>query len=205
MASCTLFHGPGARSAALEVAYRSGRLLESPIGDEGLKVEEARRAVSLLQSVPVGTELGVVVVGPMDQANPKASDVILKTIEEFHADYVRPILWAEDLGGVVPTIRSRCLAKWAPPTEEEEDETLTQAGWDLVSASIEGALWRLPALISDFKGKELKLLQAVSDVLYMQAGDPVSRHLWESVRRVAQHRNPTPIEVLSAFLPGGQS
>ena len=110
MTSCILFHGPKARQAVLHEANCIGRLLAPPFGEEGaygLKVDEAREFVALLSTAPLGTAVGVVIAGPMDVASPKSSDVLLKSIEEFNASVVFPLLWAHDLGGVTGTIRSR--------------------------------------------------------------------------------------------------
>jgi len=205
MASALLFHGPGARIAALDQAYLMGRLLEPPFGDEGLKVDEARRVVHLLSSIPIGSEKGVVVVGPMERANYKAGDVLLKSLEEFDGRYLQPVLWAEDLGGVSETIRSRCLARWSPPTEDiPDDDELVAAGFDLVQATLDNEGWRIPTLVRGYltthKGGEHDLLRASADVLYPQLGETRQRTLWAQLRKAAQHRNPTPIEIMVAFL-----
>jgi len=181
-----------------------GRLLAPPVGEEGLKVDEARQVVALLQVVPVGMDIGVVVVGPLDLAGAGASDALLKTIEGFDDRFVQPILWAHDLGGVTRTIQSRSLARWAPEgDEDEEDDGLAEAGWSLVSASLEGDLWRIPGIVGGQKGKEYELLRSATDILYGQIDDERARKLWRAIRQVARHRNPTPIEVISAFLPQG--
>ena len=80
--SCFLFHGPGARQAALGYSNATGRLIAPPFGDEGLGVQDAREAVELLASIPVGNLTGFVVLGPMEQATPQAIDALLMTVEE---------------------------------------------------------------------------------------------------------------------------
>ena len=206
MASCLLYHGPDARSAALKKAEEAGRLLAPPFGDEGLKVDEAREAMSLLFSTPVGTKIGVVVIGPMDQANPKASDVLLKRVEDFEADIVLPILWAHDIGGVSLTIRSRCLAHWAPRTVvSAEDEALKAAGQDAIGAVLNGDFYLIPGAVEKGKGKEIELLGYMTDALYNRPeGDEKSlkriRVLWERLRPVTRRRNPTPIEIIAALV-----
>lgn len=199
--SCLLFHGPGARVEALDEGFRSGRLLDDPFGSEGLKVEDARRVVELLMSTPVGSEKGVVIVGPMDLANWKASDVLLKSIEEFH-ERVKPILWAHDLGGVSDTIRSRCLERWCPLNEEaEEDDALVAAGYDIVYASLHRELWRIPEIVKQYKGREEELLGAATNALLEEMSEEQSRRLWARIRDVSQYKNPSPNEVVAAFLP----
>ena len=206
MASCILYHGPGAEEAAADEAHLLGRLLAPPFGAEGLKVEEAREFVALLGSVPIGTEKGVVIAGPVDLANYKAADVLLKSIEEFNSRFLQPILWAHDLGGVSPTIQSRCLARWAPPSADvPEDDELVAVGYDLIQASLEGEIWRIPTLIKDFlkdhKNGEHDILRSAADALHAQLDEPQHRALWRQLRKAARHRNPTVIEVTVAFLP----
>jgi len=184
-------------------------LLESPIGDDGLKVEGARHAVSLLNSIPIGSEKGVVIVGPMDLANYKASDVLLKCIEEFDDEHLQPILWAHDFGGVSETIRSRCLDFWAPldDVDGEDDDFLVSAGWDLLNAVLNDDLWQIPGVLDRFKGKKgwehdllAYLVEALSQDL-LTSDDPEPRlKLWRRLREAARHRNPTSIEIIAALL-----
>jgi len=206
MASCILYHGPGARLAALEEADRIGRLLLPPVGDTGLKVDEARQVVDVLMSIPVGSDKGVLVIGPMDHSNFKSSDVLLKTIEEFDGRYVQPILWAHDLGGVTETVRSRCLDRWAPEAEaEDENDGLVALGYDLVQCSLEGELARLIQLVQGFLKKNsdrgYDLLRSISGALQERLHEESGQKLWARVRLVAMNTNPTAIEIISALLP----
>jgi len=210
--SCPLFHGPGARQAAVDEANRYGRLLHDPFGEEkvmGLTVDEAREFVSLLQTPPIGSANGVVIAGPMDKASPKSSDTLLKTIESFNP-YVLPILWATDLGGVRGTIRSRCLDRWCPATGYEPvDEEVEETARELVNAHLNGNFWQVPGLVAKMAPQKkrklparyVELISEVADALVVLADNPKVFPLWDRVRDVARWRNPTQIEVVSAFLP----
>jgi hypothetical protein len=180
--------------------------MHEPLGEAGLKVDEARLAVKLLATVPVGTEKGVLVVGPIEMANAKAADVMLKSIEEFDERFIQPILWTHDLGGVSPTIKSRCLDRWAPSLDEiPDDDELVAAGYDLIQASQEREYWRLSEIVSRYikthKGGEYDLLRAAADALYTQLDGDENRQLWQQIRKAASNRNPTAIEITAAFLP----
>jgi len=209
VSSCLLYHGPGARQTALNRAAEIGILLAPPFGDDGLKTDEAREAVVCLQSPPV-EGVGVVVIGPMDEALPKASDVLLKRIEEFDGSRVQPILWAYDLGGVSPTVRSRCLDEWVPSVGTSADnEEITSAGWSLVDAALNEDFFRLPELLRPLltkedktKGKEILLLLAMSDAVSTDLASPERRALWERLRRATCRRNPTLMEVVAALVGG---
>ncbi len=205
MSSCILFHGPGARAEALEEAYRIGHLMAPPMGDDGLKVDEAREAVSLLQTSPL-SGVGCLVIGPMDYSNKKSSDVLLKVVEEFDGEYVHPILWAKDLEDVHPTLRSRCLDRWVwvDPADledpDEDDDELEHAGRELVRASLSGELWLIPELVTKQSKKLNELLEVMANAI---AADPTVENLtlWESLRQAARYRNPTAIEIIAACLP----
>lgn len=208
--SCLLFYGPGAQEAALEMSERIGRPLANPYGEEGLKVDEAREIVHLMAAPPIGSGIGVIVVGPMDNATAEAQDALLKTLEEFDASQVQPILWAHDLGVVFATIRSRSHAEWCPfgPGGPEieyraEGEMLTKA-----------ALTRdYPTIISTLNDKERKvgnrdLLIAVVGVLADKLREATNEKvvevllaLWEGIREVlAQRGEPSNREALAALL-----
>lgn len=204
MPSCLLYHGPGARQAALSKAVEVGRLVAPPFGDSGLKTSEAREIVGLLLSTPIGTRTGVVVVGPMDEANPKASDVLLKRIEEF-PDTVQPILWAHDLGGVAPTIRSRCLAEWAPAADDDVgDDEMMSAALDIVEAVKQGELHTIPDMVRNHAKREYDLVKALADVLSMESEDRRILAIWERLRRVLRWRNVTSVEIISILLGGDE-
>ena len=204
MSSCLLFHGPGARAAAVAKAESLGRLLAPPFGEDGgLKTEEAREAVSVLLDGPPGDSLGVIIIGPMDEAVPKACDVLLKRIEEFRGDLVQPILWAHDAGGVPSTIRSRCLSTWSPSSDVAMDEELRAAAWEAIETSLADDHHLLPAIVDRFKGKEQDALGFMAEAISTRLGDGPSRELWARIREVSQWRNPQGIEILAALLGEG--
>lgn len=208
--SCRLFHGPGAKQAALDEAGRLGRLLHEPFGDEGLKVAEAREFVRLMQSPPIGEDSGVVLAGPMDHAAPKSADVLLKSIEE-PPPYVQPVLWATDLGGVALTIQSRCLPTWCPLVGlgEPGDEEVETVARELLNAVLAEHYWQVPTLVAKVKstdkrrGREPELVAEVVEAMSVMLDNPKVRSLWEQVRELAAWRNPTSVEVVAAFLPKG--
>lgn len=220
--SCQLFHGPGAREAALKRASEIGRLAAPPFGDSGLGVDESRAIVEILLSIPVGEDPEVVVIGPIDNAKSiRAMDSLLKSIEEIPSQFMIPILWAEDLGGVIPTIRSRCLETWSPGTFETNPELLALAT-QIVEDALSGRFYTIPEAVirsktisvevsteegeseegettkSKFKGMDL--LWALTDVLAPGISDPRKRDLWERLRKIAHWRNPTVIEIVSALV-----
>jgi hypothetical protein len=119
MATPFLFHGPMARDRAVERAEAIGRPLSDPIGDAGLRVEDSRTIVLLSNQSGVGDRAPSLVVGPLDGATPEAADALLKTLEDGSSGPLRLVLWADYLGGVRSTIRSRTHSVWCPVRAED--------------------------------------------------------------------------------------
>ena len=81
-----LFHGPSARDKAVSLSLEIGRPVGDPVGDKGLKVDDSREIVELASHSGIGDKAPTIVVGPIDQASPEASDALLKTLEELWID-----------------------------------------------------------------------------------------------------------------------
>jgi hypothetical protein len=195
-----LFYGPGARASALAEADARGRLLVPPAGDDGLKVEEARQISRLLISIPIGDKIGVVVVGPMDLMTPKVSDTLLKALEDHPQDRVCPILWADDLEEVSETIRSRCSSSFSDINSPEEGDPLYQEASDLFTACQEGNVLHIIQGVQRGTGQEKNLILylAAWSEIYLEEG---GLEVWEKIRPLCKHRNPSQMEILSALLP----
>jgi len=202
MSSCLLYFGPGARQVAIDEAKKIGYLMAEPFGDDGLKTDEAREVVRAFGSAPVGVTLGTLVVGPMDLAMPRAADVLLKSIEEFNDTRVQPILWAHDASSVAPTIQSRCLARWVDIPDEDVDQNLIDAGFDLVDAVHSGEFYKIPRIVEKYKKKEHELIGSIADALSTDMKKPESRALWETLRPITLLIDPTDVEIIAALVGG---
>jgi hypothetical protein len=220
VASCILLHGPGARQAAyskaIEVGHLSGDFGDTeekrakPKKDQtlfSLNVAEAREAMALLLDTPLYDSVGCVVIGPVDEAQAKATDVLLKGIEEFAEGVVQPILWAYDYGSVSATVRSRCMEQWVPGAgESDEDEDLVATAWVAVDNALSGDVHLIPSDVQKFAKKTrdvLSFLKASADAVSTDLDCPKRRALWERLRKVASHYNPTPTELISALMGVG--
>jgi hypothetical protein len=98
----------------------------------------------------------------MDGATDEAADALLKMVEEPNPDAM-PILWANDLGGVRPTIKSRCLDEWCPGSCEADEPS------GLLSADPA----ELAALVLGSNPAELAHSIA-TDIAYAAASDPTA-------------------------------
>ncbi|MCS5688629.1 MAG: hypothetical protein NZ659_07580 [Acidimicrobiales bacterium] len=110
--SVNMFHGPNAEEMALEAAERYGRILACLGTEKGVRKDDSREMLRIHNMPPASDALGSVVIGPMDLATFEAADALLRVVEEPSA-YTKPFLWANDIGGVPKTIRSRCHCIWS--------------------------------------------------------------------------------------------
>lgn len=182
-----LFHGPEARDRAVQKASQEGRLVSEPVGDKGLKVEDSRRVVEISLNPGVGDKPPYVVIGPLDAATPEASDALLKTLEEVMNTPLRIVLWADYLGEVIPTIRSRTHAIWCPPGRT----WLDPLSWKEDSAKTLLKAWlakdwvRVIGILQEEAKDWQDLIRALSNLLPpLMAGENGDRvmGLWESLR-----------------------
>ena len=204
--SCLLVHGPMAESVAHEEARLHGRVLSFGDGSaDPLKKGEARELVELLSTPTVGDKPFSVVVGPVDEVSLATGDVLLKTVEEPFVHGPRLYLWARDLGEVLPTIRSRCLLRFAPGADPRLDLYMDRAS-KVVSAYIQSN-WT--ALIEEFreaKGETDLLVEAVVAVLASRLEEAQMQDdlldLWSGLRRLRALKDAplTPARVLAPFL-----
>lgn len=199
MASSFLFYGPGAEKSALEKASELGQLIAPPFGSEGLKVDEARQVVNLLCSPPLADKIGIVLIGPMDRANDKSADVLLKNIEEFDSNAVWPILWANDLGSIRPTILSRCITRWCPLPgvfEEEPEPELLESVQQILKAIEENEIVDVVSAVKEHKSNIPGLITALAFVLCQTE----KVHIWNAIRPLTQFTDPTQNELLVALI-----
>jgi len=183
-----LFYGPMARDEAIKRASKIGRPVSEPVGDKGLKVEDSRKIVMLSGSSGVGDLPPSIVVGPLDQATPNASDALLKTLEDLAEGPLRIVLWADYLKGVKGTIRSRTLQKWCPPTRTYLDplDWMQKAANDLCKAVVEKDELKVLEIIAEPENKKYssELLEAFSKSLAkeVEKGNTDVIKIWSELR-----------------------
>jgi len=193
--SSFLFYGPGARKKALS-REKEGRRIGGPFGEEGLKIEEARTIIRLLDNLPPGRKKCTFVIGPMNRATPAASDVLLKSLEEPPGK-VEMVLWAEDLSSVLPTITSRCWAQWCYGEEVCEMEEEARL---LILYLGEGKIAEASKLLEENKKSLEEFLRSVPWVL---SEDQVEDSLvWSGVRENLLKKKVTFLNTSTSLLFG---
>tara|TARA_R110000824_G_scaffold95253_2_gene229127 strand:- start:499 stop:1047 length:549 start_codon:yes stop_codon:yes gene_type:complete len=175
------------------------------LGDAGLSIDDSRNIVRLSTTPGVGDKPPSLVVGPMDKTKSAAAvDALLKTIEEIGSKPLRLVLWADDLAGVIPTIRSRTQVVWCPagpnwldPLSYKEDEAKVLCAAVLTQdpSRILGAL--------DGQDKEWPDLASALCVELAKV-DPEDwgtvLKVWEPLRRTLRGKG-GPIVLVDALLP----
>ena len=201
-----LFHGPEARDRAVQKALSEGRLVSEPVGDKGLKVDDSRRVVEISMNPGVGDKPPYVVIGPLDAATPEAADALLKTLEEVENTPLRIVLWADYLGEVIPTIRSRTHQIWCPPGRT----WLDPLAWKEESAKSLLKAWgaqdwiRVLGILTEESKEWPELLRALCTLLPGSLtggdGDQKILILWASLREVLDGKG-SYLLALDALLP----
>ena len=209
MSSVVLYHGPGSEGAARKAARDHGLVIPFWTSGEALKKGDAREVVSLLSQTPVGSRAWGVVIGPLDEISAAVGDVLLKTVEEFNPEGIRPFLWARDLGGVIPTLRSRCLQEFIPGVDERIALCRPQAD-KLLKSYIQKNWTELVDSLKESKGDEEFVLLALVEAIQERLGDTTVQGelllLWGALRQFFESREApmTPARVLAVFLVGVQ-
>lgn len=132
-----LFCGRGARtSARIRVKeLLSGNLSAHPdflaLESTGkwLGIDEIRNLSLWARYAPVSGNYRVALLGPAERLTLEAANALLKLLEEV-PPYLALILHAEAPDRVIPTVRSRCVLRFASSSEESFRAALAQAGYD---------------------------------------------------------------------------
>lgn len=92
------------------------------ISNDDPKDDEPVPLISFFRTYPLYSRLKVALIESADRMNSRASNALLKTLEEPHP-HARLILTTDTVGAILPTILSRCLAI---ACESPRTETLTR-------------------------------------------------------------------------------
>lgn len=130
-----LFCGVGARLAA---QLRAQELLGQPArrspdflaleGERALGIDQVRELILWARYGPVGRGVRVALLGPAERLTPEAANALLKLLEET-PPYLAVLLHGEAPDRVLPTVRSRCALRWAPPPRDLLGSSLARAGY----------------------------------------------------------------------------
>lgn len=197
-----LYHGPKGREVALHQANACGRVL-GIFGDDGLKVDMAKEVVEVLSSAPIGDGVGAIVIGPVEDASEEAANALLKVLEEYgDGEYVKAFVWANDIGGVINTIRSRCIEEWCPGDGKITAEyPLLPAATVLCEAALRRKTAAVIEHLNEHSGREVLIARASVEVLAHKEEWPLKGRLilWESLRE-ALVEPITVMKIRTAFL-----
>lgn len=189
-----LFHGPTAIDAMLEEPkLRGWHLPRAAYGldGKGLKVDEARDLVSSVSTPPPTDRLCAYMVSLQGAAD-RVQDVLLKVLEEHDARRVTILLAVNDIGTVMPTVRSRCHERWC--------------GGEFVVPSLFGTAQgmladlkngRVAEFIEPFRKKAYEAGELLDALSYASKDDPA---LWAKLRPLHGYTNLSLNDILGALL-----
>ena len=189
----SLFYGEGAEDKALEAAENYGKIIKVLGTEKGVRKDDSREMNLIHNAPPVSDYLGAVVIGPMDLATVDASDALLKVIEE-PSDLSLPFLWANDVGQVSKTIRSRCRCVWVYQASEDYEYP---CDLDLLDQAMAGDGLAIAELL--INGDPKKIMEAA---VYRLSARQVSTHQWQSYKAVLGSE--TTASVSSALMAGSR-
>ena len=172
----------------------------APPFDPPLRIDPAREIVSLMSAPPIGGKKGVVVIG-LDKASLAVQDTLLKTLEDHDSSKFAIHLWVKDLGGIAPTVKSRCFLRWSP-SENPEDripEYAEEAKDFLVFLSTKKVAEGVGILLKT-KASTDEFLKAITYQIAEQ-GSPLE--LWQQIRPLFFVNRPTMMEVAVALFGWG--
>lgn len=170
-----LYYGDSAEDAALEAAEQYGKILAVLGSEKGVRKDDAREMLGIHLAPPVSDSLGSVVLGPMDLATVDASDALLKIVEE-PSKLTKPFLWANDLGQVSKTIRSRCHTIWSNQSLQDYEYKFST---DLLDKAISGDGIAIAELLMDNPAKDV-----MADVIHRMSQTRVSTKKWNLYKTI---------------------
>lgn len=144
-------------------------------------MDDSRLIVSLANQAGVGDLPPTLVIGPVDNATPEAADALLKTLEDLAGGPLRLVLWADFLGGVSQTIRSRTAGIYCHGEISTPKSVLVSASSITKASRIKSSLALVDAicLALDTHDPEI-LLHGLIRVL--DPVDPADLVLWDRIR-----------------------
>lgn len=197
-----LFYGPGARAEACLHSLPVGGFVSPPIGEEGLKVDDAREAVQILSATSVGDQKGAVLIGPLDSATAQSCDALLKTLEEYREGSILPILWAWDVAEVPLTVRSRCILKWSPGEAERLPDEVWELAFVICEAVLRGDLHVIIKQVQAGKTEIQDLSRGITQCILANVREGRLEYLkiWTSLREALTKPTLTPIGLTHSLL-----
>src|SRR5439155_21125391 len=103
------FCGQWANCARIEVGnHPDVRTIEPLVGKKEISIQQIREIEKQLNIRSFSGRKKIAILDPATRMNPSAQNALLKTLEEPPKDALL-VLVATNTGGLLPTLRSRCL------------------------------------------------------------------------------------------------
>jgi len=140
-----------------------------------------------------------VLTGPVCSLSNQSQEVFLKTLEDYSNNTISLVMWAHHLDGVLPTIRSRCINFWSPPSSSftiSQDEL--DIGRDLIEFS---SIRDVPSLLALLKNTPPSECVKYAEI-YLSTCYSFDKNgfIWPRVRKAKKLKDLTLAEALTILL-----
>lgn len=190
-----LLHGPAAQDALLEIPAERGWLTPVPAFGLGetLKVDAAREMVAAITSPPPTNRL-CAYMASIQGASDRVQDVLLKVLEDHDPRRVTIILATNDVGTVLPTVRSRCHERWCGSPDGVPVPALLGVAQGMLTDLKAG---RLAEAIDPLRKKTHDATELLDALTYAAKDDPA---LWAKLRPLHGYNNLSLADILGVLL-----
>lgn len=152
-----------------------------------ISVNDVREAVKFFQTSAARTGVRVCIVDSVDDMNANAANALLKTLEEPPQNAIF-LLVTHRVGGVLPTIRSRCnLLPLKPVEDQDVQSVLAQSGINMAGDE-------LGQILAIAKGRPRKAFEALE-----VADNPALSALFAWLEAPDQHSETAMLELAAAL------
>lgn len=188
-----LLHGPTALEALLDEPRQRGWLTPyPPFGfDKGLKVDDARELVAAVATPPPSDRL-CAYMASLQGTTDRVQDVLLKVLEDHDTKRVTILLAVDDIGNVLPTVRSRCHERWCGG--EIPSPALLGTAQGILSDLKAG---RLAEALDPLRRKSCEAPALLDALTVASKGDPV---MWAKLRPLYAYSNLSLTDLLGVLL-----
>lgn len=188
-----LLHGPTSLDALLDEPRQRGWLTpHPPFGfEKGIKVDDARELVAAVSAPPPSDRL-CAYMASLYGTTDRVQDVLLKVLEDHDSKRVTILLAVDDIGNVLPTVRSRCHERWCGG--EPQLPALLGVAQGILSDLKAG---RLAEAIDPLRRKAHEAPALLDALTVASKGNPA---LWAKLRPLHGYSNVSLTDILGVLL-----
>ncbi len=197
-----LFHGPSALENMQDEPSAMGWYVPHAVfglDEAGLKTDAARDFVQACLTPPA-TDKKICIQAWLNEPASAVQDVLLKSLEDHDSTRLVLCLAVNDMGSLLPTVRSRCHERWCGPKSSLEDEdTDDPAMTAALQIRSDLKAGKLAEALGPFRAKTDKLSPAdLLDALAHVFRD--DQKMWVQLRPLYSYNRVSNLDIVAALL-----